>query len=115
MTLHITYPDQAESQVYWVRDEVTIAQWTVGRDAPPPQIAPQHENVLKLEGDGSLTFINVALNSSGTYYVTVVQVGAKEGKTSFTLIVYGKHIFKNDIKCYVTCSDRVFFPPERPM
>ncbi|KAL2084069.1 hypothetical protein ACEWY4_019587 [Coilia grayii] len=88
-TLRMTYSGVTTPQVSWWKDGVSIAVWTIG-STTPPQIVLQYEDVLVLEEDGSLSFINVALKHGGKYSITVVGVGAEEGKTSFTLIVYDK-------------------------
>ncbi|KAM9852069.1 V-set and immunoglobulin domain-containing protein 10-like [Aulostomus maculatus] len=88
-TLSVSVTGATDPAVTWFMGDLPVLTWTVGSDAPP-DIPDDNRKVLKIEPNGSLTFINVPLNYTGSYTVEMTKSGLGAASTRFSLKVYEK-------------------------
>ncbi|XP_076004622.1 V-set and immunoglobulin domain-containing protein 10-like [Genypterus blacodes] len=87
VTLTVHFTGAADPTVKWSLGDLPVVTWTIGSSAAP-DIASKHKDVLKLEADGSLTFVNVSLGYTNNYKLEMTKSGMVPAHTSFTLKVF---------------------------
>ncbi|XP_029927368.1 V-set and immunoglobulin domain-containing protein 10-like [Myripristis murdjan] len=87
VTLTVSFSGAADPVIRWFMDKLPVATWTVGATSPP-DISDDHEEVLRIGPDGSLTFVNVPLGYSNNYTMEITKSGMDTANTTFTLKVY---------------------------
>lgn len=89
VTLAVSFIGATDPAVTWFMGELPVVTWTIDSSAPP-DIAEGRRMVLKLEGNGSLTFMDVPLGYTSTYTVEMTKSGLGKSLTTFTLKVFGE-------------------------
>ncbi|XP_034554610.1 V-set and immunoglobulin domain-containing protein 10-like isoform X2 [Notolabrus celidotus] len=87
VTLAVSFSGAPDPAVTWFMRNLPVVTWTVD-SANPPDIAENRSNVLRLEKDGSLTFVNVPLEYTGNYTFEVTKSGIGKASTVFELKVF---------------------------
>ncbi|XP_028281785.1 V-set and immunoglobulin domain-containing protein 10-like [Parambassis ranga] len=87
ITLAVSLSVTSDTMVTWKMGSVTVGTWT-GNSSAAPSIAPGSRDVLKIEKDGSLTFVNVPLNYSSEYTIKLTILDEEDASTTFTLKVF---------------------------
>ncbi len=90
VTLAVSFSGAPDPVVAWSMGDFPVLTWTIGSTVPPV-IPEDRQNVLKIEEDGSLTFVNVTLDYTSNYTVEMTKSGQGKSSTTFTLIVYGEY------------------------
>ncbi|XP_029360665.1 V-set and immunoglobulin domain-containing protein 10-like [Echeneis naucrates] len=85
VTLAVRFSGALDPAVTWFKGNLPVVTWTVGSSAAPDI---SHREVLRIESDGSLTFVNVPLNYTGIYTIEITKSGMGKAATSFTLGVF---------------------------
>nr|XP_020445723.1 V-set and immunoglobulin domain-containing protein 10-like isoform X2 [Monopterus albus] len=67
--------------------DLPVVTWTIGSSVPP-DIPENMRKVLKVEQNGSLTFVNVSLGFASNYTVKMTKSGVGNAVLSFTLKVF---------------------------
>lgn len=91
VTLAVSLSVTSDTLVTWKMGSVTVGTWTVNSSAAP-NIAPGSRDVLKIEKDGSLTFVNVPLSYSSDYTIKLTILDKEDASTNFTLKVFGEYL-----------------------
>ncbi|XP_023280598.1 V-set and immunoglobulin domain-containing protein 10-like isoform X2 [Seriola lalandi dorsalis] len=87
VTLAVSFSGAPDPAVTWFKGNLPVVTWTIGSSAPP-DIA--NREVLRIEQNGSLTFVNVPLSSSSNYTVEMTKSGLGKAVIKFTLRVFEK-------------------------
>ncbi|XP_070822887.1 V-set and immunoglobulin domain-containing protein 10-like [Chaetodon trifascialis] len=87
VTLAVSFSGASDPAVTWLMSDLPVVTWTINSPAPP-DIASNRRNVLRIEPNGSLTFINVPLDYSTNYSVEMTKAGLGKSFTNFTLKVF---------------------------
>lgn len=87
VTLTVSFSGAPDPALTWLMGNLPVVTWTVGSSADP-DIA--NKEVLKIEENGSLTFVNVPLNYTNDYTVEMTKSGLGKAVTNFTLRVFGE-------------------------
>nr|XP_020489155.2 V-set and immunoglobulin domain-containing protein 10-like [Labrus bergylta] len=85
VTLAVSFSGATDPVVAWFMKDVPVITWTFGSS---PIIDGKKTNVLRLEPNGSLTFVNVSLEFSSNYTFEITKAGLKQVSTTFTLNVF---------------------------
>ncbi|KAM9310185.1 V-set and immunoglobulin domain-containing protein 10-like [Pholidichthys leucotaenia] len=86
VTLAVSFSGAPDPHVEWSVGGVPIAKWTINSTAP--DIDEKDKDVLRLESDGSLTFINVSLLYAQNYTVELSKSGFEKSSAVFILKVF---------------------------
>lgn len=89
VTLTVSFSGAPDPAVTWFMGNLPVVTWTVGSSADPDI---SNKEVLKIEENGSLTFINVPLNYTSDYTVEMTKSGLGKAVTNFTLRVFGEFL-----------------------
>ncbi|XP_061145918.1 V-set and immunoglobulin domain-containing protein 10-like [Syngnathus typhle] len=92
LTLAVSFDGAPDPAMNWFKGRLPIVTWTVGSDAPP-DVAEEYREVLRLEPNGSLSFVHVPLGYDGNYTVEMTKSGLGTGSLNFTLRVF--ELFEN--------------------
>ncbi|KAG7476098.1 V-set and immunoglobulin domain-containing protein 10-like [Solea senegalensis] len=96
VTLAVTFSGATDPVVTWFRGSLPVLTWTVG-SSETADVAADYRGVLTIQDDGSLTFVNVAVDHGGNYSVELTKSGLAKAVALFTLAVF--EIFQNvDLK-----------------
>lgn len=87
VTLKVSFSGAPDPAVTWLMGNLPVVTWTIGSSADPDI---SNKNVLKIEEDGSLTFVNVPLSYNSDYTVEMTKSGLGKAVTNFTLRVFGE-------------------------
>ncbi|KAM4580830.1 V-set and immunoglobulin domain-containing protein 10-like [Odontesthes bonariensis] len=87
VTLAVSFSGAPDPVVAWIKENIPVGTWTIKSNSPP-DIAKNSRDVLTIEKDGSLTFINVPLNFTGNYTVELTKSGLEKASTTFTLKIF---------------------------
>lgn len=91
VTLAVSFSGALDPVVTWIMGNVIVITWTINSSSPP-DVAENFRKVLRLEQNGSLSFVNVPLGYSGTYTMEMTKPGLSKAVTSFTLKVFGEYL-----------------------
>ena len=91
VTLAMPFSDAPDTSVIWLKGDIPVAIWIID-SSTPANIPKNHMDVLKIEPNGSLTFVNVPLGYSGNYTVEVTVPGLAKSLATFTLKVFGEYL-----------------------
>ncbi|XP_077384011.1 V-set and immunoglobulin domain-containing protein 10-like [Festucalex cinctus] len=92
LTLAVSFSGAPDPAVTWFRGSLPIITWTVGSDVTP-DVAEEYREVLRLERNGSLSFVNVPVGFDGDYEVEMTKSGLGTDSFNFTLRVF--ELFQN--------------------
>ncbi|XP_071782744.2 V-set and immunoglobulin domain-containing protein 10-like isoform X1 [Centroberyx gerrardi] len=87
VTLAVSFSGASDPVVRWFMGNLPVVTWTIG-SSTPPDIPNVHNEVLKIEPDGSLVFVNVQLDYSNNYTMEITKSGLGTASASFILKVY---------------------------
>ncbi|KAM4600444.1 V-set and immunoglobulin domain-containing protein 10-like [Polymixia lowei] len=87
VTLAVSFSGASDPVVRWFMGSLPVVTWTIG-SSTPPDIPSIHNEVLKIESNGSLTFVNVQLNYSNNYTIELTKAGLGTASSMFILKVY---------------------------
>lgn len=90
VTLAVSFSGAPDPAVIWYMGDLPVVTWTINSTAPP-DIADNVRNVVKLEPNGSLTFVKVMINYTNNYIIEMTKPGLGKVKTEFTLEVFGEY------------------------
>ena len=91
VTLAVSFSGAPDPVVTWLMGDLPVVTWTINsRDTP--DIAPNHKEVLRIEIDGSLTFVNVPLGYTSNYTTEMTKSGLNKAAANFTLSVFGEYL-----------------------
>ncbi|KAG8009877.1 V-set and immunoglobulin domain-containing protein 10-like [Nibea albiflora] len=91
VTLVVSFSGATDPALTWFMRGFPVVTWAINsRDSP--RIAENSQDVLKLERNGSLTFVNVLLNYTSNYTIEMTKAGLGTASTSFNLTVYEKFL-----------------------
>lgn len=91
VTLAVSVNGASDPAITWFRDIIPVVTWTINSNSPP-DIPQSSKDVLHLEKDGSLTFIQVPLSYSSHYTVEMTKSGLGKASLQFTLQVFGEYL-----------------------
>lgn len=91
VTLAVSFSGAPDPVVTWFKGGLPVLTWAVGSSAAP-DVAEDNREVLSVEADGSLTFVNVPLGYTSNYTVKMTKSGLGEAQTAFTLKVFGEYM-----------------------
>lgn len=91
VTLATPFSGAPDTSVIWLMGDVPVAIWIID-SLTPANIPENHTDVLKIEPNGSLTFVNVPLGYSSDYTVEVTVSGLGKSLATFTLRVFGEYL-----------------------
>ncbi|XP_036931885.1 V-set and immunoglobulin domain-containing protein 10-like [Acanthopagrus latus] len=87
VTLAVPFSGAPDTSVIWFMGDVSVAIWIID-SSTPANIPENHKDVLKIEPNGSLTFVNVPLDYSSNYTVEMTKPGLGKSSATFTLKVF---------------------------
>lgn len=90
VTLVVSFSGASNPALTWFMKGFPVVTWAIN-SLDPPRIAENRRDVLKLEQNGSLTFVNVLLNYTSNYTIEMTKAGLGTASTSFNLTVYGEY------------------------
>ncbi|XP_042278626.1 V-set and immunoglobulin domain-containing protein 10-like isoform X1 [Thunnus albacares] len=85
VTLTVSFSGAPDPAVTWFMGNLPVVTWTIGSDSLPDI---DNTKVLRIEQDGSLTFVNVPLNYTNDYTIEMTKSGLGTATTNFTLKVF---------------------------
>lgn len=91
VTLAVSFSGAPDPAVTWSMEDLPVVTWTIN-SVSPPDIPENRRGVLRIEPNGSLTFLNVSLNYTSNYTVEMTKSGLGTSLTTFTLIVFGEYL-----------------------
>uniref|UniRef100_UPI0037E79187 V-set and immunoglobulin domain-containing protein 10-like n=1 Tax=Semicossyphus pulcher TaxID=241346 RepID=UPI0037E79187 len=87
VTLAVSFSGAPDPVVTWFMGDVSVATWTI--NSTFQAVIPENRrNVLRVEPNGSLTFVNVPLEYSSNYTLEIIKSGLRKASTTFTLNVF---------------------------
>nr|XP_046254681.1 V-set and immunoglobulin domain-containing protein 10-like [Scatophagus argus] len=92
VTLHVSFSGASDPAVIWFMNSIPVVTWTIGSSVSP-DIAENRRNVLRIQPNGSLSFVNVSLVYTSNYTVEMTKSGLGKSSATFTLTVF--EIFQN--------------------
>lgn len=93
VTLAVSFSGAPDPAVAWFMGNLPVVTWTIN-STTPPDIAENTRKVLRLELNGSLTFVNVTLSYTSNYTIEMTKPGLSKAVTSFTLNVFGEYLIE---------------------
>ncbi|XP_051921892.1 V-set and immunoglobulin domain-containing protein 10-like [Hippocampus zosterae] len=87
LTLAVSFSGAPDPAVTWFKGRLPVVTWTLGSDAPP-DVAEEYRQALRLEPNGSLSFVRVPLGYGGDYTVEMTKSGLGAVSLNFTLRVF---------------------------
>ncbi|KAM6910761.1 V-set and immunoglobulin domain-containing protein 10-like isoform 2-T2 [Xenentodon cancila] len=87
VTLAVSFTGAPDPVVTWFKENLPVGTWTINSTSPP-DIAENSKDVLRIEKNGSLTFVNVPLTFTSNYTVELTKSGLEKALTTFTLHVF---------------------------
>lgn len=105
VTLAVSFSGASDPAVTWFIRDLPVVTWTIA-SFEPPDIAADRQTVLRIESNGSLTFLNVPVSYTDSYTVEMTKSGLRKSQTTFSLKVYGELclIPLSDAQIYLTPS-----------
>lgn len=94
--LSLAYSGAADPVVSWSKGNLIVATWTVNSNSTP-DIAPDSRDVLRIEPNGSLSFVNVPVSFTGNYTVELTKSGHEKASTTFTLKIFGEYLTEPNV------------------
>lgn len=91
VTLAVSISGAPDPVVTWSMRDLPVITWTLYSSAPP-DIHEIHSKVLRIEPNGSLTFVNVPLAYTSNYTIEITKAGLGKASTTFTLKVFGEYL-----------------------
>lgn len=91
VTLAVSFSGAPDPAVAWFMGHLPVVTWTIN-STTPPDIAENIRKVVKLELNGSLTFVNVTLGYTNNYTVEMTKPGMSKAALTFTLEVFGEYL-----------------------
>ncbi|KAI3361269.1 hypothetical protein L3Q82_013450 [Scortum barcoo] len=89
VTLAVSFSGAPDPAVTWSMGNLPVVTWAINSPAAP-DIPVDRQEVLKVEPNGSLTFVNVPLNYTNNYTIEMIKSGLGTSSATFTLRVYEK-------------------------
>lgn len=89
VTLAVSFSGASDPVVTWFKRDVPVVTWTIA-SSQPPDIAVERQTVLRIESNGSLTFLSVPVSYTDSYTVEMTKSGLVKSQTTFSLKVYGE-------------------------
>ncbi|XP_037532732.1 V-set and immunoglobulin domain-containing protein 10-like [Nematolebias whitei] len=87
VTLALSFSGPPDPVITWSKGNLPVGTWTINSNSTPV-IAPDSTSVLRIESNGSLTFIKVPLRFTGNYTVELTKSGLDKVSTTFTLKIF---------------------------
>ncbi|KAM3613551.1 uncharacterized protein V6R79_001295 [Siganus canaliculatus] len=87
VTLAVSISGASDPVVAWLMKDLPVVTWTIN-SAAAPVIDEDRRNVLRIEPNGSLTFMNVPRDYESDYTVELTKSGLGKASTTFTLRVF---------------------------
>ncbi|XP_056142039.1 V-set and immunoglobulin domain-containing protein 10-like [Lampris incognitus] len=87
VTLAVALIGAPDPEVTWLMGTLPVVTWKIGSQSTP-DIPDIHNEVLKVEPNGSLTFVNVQLSYSNNYTLEITKAGLGQAAAVFSLKVY---------------------------
>ncbi|XP_061771126.1 V-set and immunoglobulin domain-containing protein 10-like [Nerophis ophidion] len=87
VTLAVSFSGAPDPAFTWFKGPLPVVTWTIGSELLP-DIAQSHREVLRLEPNGSLTFLNVPSEYSSIYTLEMTKSGLGTASLNFTLRVF---------------------------
>lgn len=89
VTLAVSFAGAPDPVVIWSMADVPVVTWVIN-SADPPVIAEASRNVLRIDANGSLSFINVPLGYTSNYTIEMTKSGLGKSSITFTLKVFAR-------------------------
>lgn len=90
VTLAVSFSGATDPVVTWLKGNLPVGTWTISSTSSP-DIAENSKDVLRIEKNGSLTFVNVPLRYADDYTVEMTKSGLEKVSTTFTLKLFGEY------------------------
>ncbi|XP_061677011.1 V-set and immunoglobulin domain-containing protein 10-like isoform X2 [Syngnathoides biaculeatus] len=87
LTLTVFFSGAPDPALTWFKGPLPVVTWTIGSDSPA-DVAEKYREVLRLEPNGSLSFVHVPLGYDGNYTVEMTKSGLGTASVNFTLRVF---------------------------
>ncbi|XP_034410257.1 V-set and immunoglobulin domain-containing protein 10-like [Cyclopterus lumpus] len=87
VTLAVTFGGAVDPAVTWCMAGLPVVTWAINSGAPP-DIAENRKKVLRIEADGSLSFVSVPLGYTSNYTIEMTKPGVGRSVTNFTLKIF---------------------------
>lgn len=91
VTLALRFSGAPDPVITWSKGNLPVGTWTINSNSTPV-IAPNSTDVLRIESNGSLTFVKVPLRFTGNYTVELTKSGLGKVSTTFTLKIFGEYL-----------------------
>lgn len=98
VTLAVSFSGAPDPVVFWYMGTLVVLTWSINSDFAPV-IDQSHREVLRMERNGSLTFVNVSLKYTSDYTVEMTKSGLGKASTTFALKVFGEWPFCLEMCC----------------
>jgi len=106
VTLAVSISGAPDPVVTWIKENVPVGTWTINSNSPP-DIAKYSSDVLRIEKNGSLSFINVPLNFTGNFTVELTKSGLIKVSTTFTLKIFGEYFTGSSLDMCWCCGKMI--------
>ncbi|XP_033837331.2 V-set and immunoglobulin domain-containing protein 10-like isoform X1 [Periophthalmus magnuspinnatus] len=90
--LAVSYSGATNPAIIWRKGPDPVVTWTINSNTPP-DIPPSMSNVLRVNTNGSLMFVNLTLDYTSSYSLEMTKSGLGTATLNFTLTVY--EMFEN--------------------
>ncbi|XP_008304136.1 V-set and immunoglobulin domain-containing protein 10-like [Stegastes partitus] len=87
VTLSVSFTGAPDPALTWFMGDIPVVTWTID-SSDDPDVAENRKNVLKIERNGSLSFVNVPLGYTSSYTVEMTKSGVGKASTTFTLNIF---------------------------
>ncbi|XP_061574474.1 V-set and immunoglobulin domain-containing protein 10-like [Cololabis saira] len=87
VTLSVSFSGAPDPVVTWFKEGLPVGTWTINSTSPP-DIDENRKDVLRIEKNGSLTFVNVPLKFTSNYTVELTKSGLEKTFTTFSLHIF---------------------------
>ncbi|KAM9353525.1 V-set and immunoglobulin domain-containing protein 10-like [Symphorus nematophorus] len=87
VTLAVSFSGASDPYLTWFIGDLTVVTWIIGSSSPP-EVSENRREVLKVEKNGSLTFVNVPRDYTNNYTAEMTKAGLRKSSTTFTLTVF---------------------------
>ncbi|XP_047454018.1 V-set and immunoglobulin domain-containing protein 10-like [Mugil cephalus] len=87
VTLAVSFSGAPDPGLVWLMGGLPVATWKINSVAAP-EIAQNRRDVIRVEENGSLTFVNVTLAYTERYTIEMTKPGLEKASTNFTLKIF---------------------------
>ncbi|XP_070767481.1 V-set and immunoglobulin domain-containing protein 10-like [Enoplosus armatus] len=104
VTLAVSFSGAPDPLVTWFVRDLPVVTWTIN-SLTPPDIAEIYREVLRMELNGSLSFVNVPPSYTSNYTIEMTKSGLGKALTTFTLEVFER--LSGNLMCSVQSVNNV--------